>query len=66
MLKGVSLETFTATPRPSNLYSFPATVHRRDYGQKYHNLSIEKLSGYNPQRAFNSIQQTLDGNPTMC
>lgn len=43
-----------------------AIVRRRDYGQKYHNLSIEKLSGCNPQRAAKSIQQTLYCEPTMC
>lgn len=66
MLKSTSLETFVATPRPSNLYSILATVHRRAYGQKDHNLSIEKLSGCNPQEASKSIQQTLSGEPTMC
>lgn len=43
-----------------------AILRRRDYGQKYHNLSIEKLSGCNPQRTAKSIQQTLYCKPTMC
>lgn len=49
-----SLETFAATLQPYHFYYILATVRKRDYGYKYHNLSIEKLPGRNPQKGHTS------------